>query len=78
LRTRTYELRGEFRNGGKSGLRGKPALVIIREKLLRPILAGIRKPTTGHKPTNCTPIDQHYENIRQDMFTLMQDLRIAA
>jgi len=54
------------------------ALVIIREKLLRPILAGIRKPTIGHKPRNCTPIDQHYENMRQDMLTLMQDLRIAA
>jgi hypothetical protein len=54
------------------------ALVIIREKLLRPILAGIRKPTICPKPRNCTPIGQHYENMRQDMFTLMQDLRIAA
>ena len=54
------------------------ALVIIREKLLRPILAGIRKPTIGHKPTNCAPIDQHYENVRQHMLILMRDLRIAA
>jgi hypothetical protein len=54
------------------------ALVIIREKLLRPILAGIHKPTITQKQTNSTPIDQHYEALRQDMFTLMEDLRIAA
>jgi len=27
---------------------------------------------------NHTSIDQHYENLSQDMFTLMHDLRIAA
>jgi hypothetical protein len=54
------------------------ALVILREKLLRPILAAVRKPRIRHPPRNSTPIDQHYENLRQDMFTLMQDLRIAA
>jgi len=54
------------------------ALVILREKLLRPILAAVHKPRNSHPPKNCTSIDQHYENLRQDMFTLMQDLRIAA
>jgi hypothetical protein len=54
------------------------ALVIIREKLLCPILAGVRKPTITTKPRNYTPLDQHYEAVRQDMLTLMQDLRIAA
>jgi hypothetical protein len=54
------------------------ALVILREKLLRPILAAVHQPQNSHPPTNCTSIDQHYENLRQDMFTLMQDLRIAA
>jgi hypothetical protein len=54
------------------------ALVILREKLLRPILAAVHKPRKSHAPKNCTPIDQHYENLRQDMFTLMQDLRIVA
>lgn len=54
------------------------ALVILQEKLLRPILAAVHKPRIRHQPRNCTSIDQHYENLRQDMFTLMQDLRIAA
>jgi hypothetical protein len=59
-------------------LRTIAALVILREKLLRPMLAAVHKPRISHPPRNCTPIDQHYENLRQDMFTLMQDLRIAA
>jgi hypothetical protein len=53
-------------------------LVILREKILRPILAGVGKPKTGRKPKNWSSIDQHYEAVRQDMFTLMEDLRIAA
>jgi hypothetical protein len=54
------------------------ALVILREKVLRPILAGVGKPKIGRKPKNWNMIDEHYETIRQDVFTLFQDLRIAA
>ena len=50
------------------------ALVILREKILRPILAGVGKPKMGRKPKNWSSIDEHYEAIRQDMFTLMEDL----
>jgi hypothetical protein len=54
------------------------ALVILREKVLRPILAGAGKRKTGRKPKNWSFIDQHYETIRQDMLTLFEDLHIAA
>lgn len=54
------------------------ALVILREKVLRPILAGVGKPKMGRKPKNWSPVDEHYEAIRQDMFILFRDLRIAA
>jgi len=54
------------------------ALVILREKVLHPILAGVGKPKMGRKPKNWSSIDEHYEAVRQDMFTLMEDLRIAA
>ena len=54
------------------------ALVILRDKVLRPILAGVGKRNTGRKPKNWSLIDEHYETIRQDMFTLFEDLRIAA
>ncbi len=52
--------------------------MILREEVLRPILAGIGKPKVGRKPKNWSPIDEHYEAVRQDMFTLMEDLHIAA
>ena len=54
------------------------ALVILRDKVLRPILAGVGKPRMGRKPKTWSPIDEHYEAIRQNMFTLMDDLRITA
>ena len=53
-------------------------LVILRENVLCPILAGVGKRKIGRKPKNWSLIDQHYERIRQDMFTLFEDLRIAA
>ena len=43
------------------------ALVILREKILRPILAGLGKPKMGRKPKNWSSIDEHYEAVRQDM-----------
>ncbi len=54
------------------------ALVILREKVLRPILAAVAKTTRPRKPNNPSLIDEHYETIRQDMVTLFEDLRIAA
>jgi hypothetical protein len=59
-------------------IRSIAALVTIREKLLRPILAGIGKRKLGRKPKNWSPIDAHYETLRQDMFLLFDHLRIAA
>jgi len=53
------------------------ALVNLREKILRPILAGVGKPKMGRRPKNSSSIDQHYEAVPQDMPTLMEDLRIA-
>lgn len=60
------------------GLRVMAALVILREKVLKPILAGAGKPKMGRKPKNWTQVDEHYELIRQNMFVLFQDLGIAA
>jgi len=59
-------------------IRTVAALVILREQVLRPILAGVGKPKMGRKPKNWSPIDEHYETIRQNMFTLFEDLHIAA
>ncbi len=61
-----------------SAVRVLAALVILREKVLRPILAGVGKPKMGRKPKNWTAIDEHYDFIRRDMFILFEDLGLAA
>ena len=71
-RTRRYSI-------PSAAIRTIGALVILREKVLRPILAGVvGKRKTGRKLKNWSLIDEHYETIRQDMFTLFEDLHIAA
>jgi hypothetical protein len=60
------------------GIRAIGALVILRDKVLRPILASVGSPNTTRKPKNSSLIDEHYEAARQAMLTLFQDLRIAA
>jgi len=59
-------------------IRSIAALVTLREKLLRPLLAGVGKPRQGRKPKNWSPLDQRYEVLRQDMFLLFDHLRIGA
>ena len=54
------------------------ALVILREKVLRPILSATVKQKTNRKPTHSDEIDQHYEAVRQNMLILLSNLRLAA
>lgn len=54
------------------------ALVLLREKVIRPILAGTVQNRVGRKPKNWSPLDTHYQAIRKDMLTLFEDLGIAA
>jgi len=61
-----------------AGVRTIAALVILRDKVITPILAGTAKPKIGRKPKNWSPIDEHYETIRKDMQVLFEDLGLAA
>ena len=54
------------------------ALVLLREKVLRPIRSAVRDQNTTPKPLNHSEIDAHYEAVRQNMLTLLAHLRIAA
>jgi len=60
------------------GLRALTALVILREKVIRPLLAASTRPQLHSKLTNPTPIDQHYENLRVGMHELFIELGVAA
>ena len=60
------------------GLRTIAALVILRDKVIKPILAGTAKPKMGRKPKTWSAIDEHYETIRKDMQTLFEHVGLAA
>ena len=53
------------------------ALLLIRDQVIGPILAGVRSPRRGRKPATWTPIDRDYETLRLGMQTLFHDLGIA-
>ena len=61
-----------------SAIRVMGALVLLREKVLRPILSSVHNPNATAKYANYAEIDQHYQAVRQSIFTLLNDLRIAA
>ena len=50
------------------------ALVVLREKVIRPLLAASQRPVSQTKPNHPTPVDQHYEHLRggmRDLFTAL-------
>lgn len=52
-------------------------LLTLHDQVIAPILAGIRSPRMGRKPTVWTAVDRDYEQLRIDMQTLFTDLGIA-
>ena len=61
-----------------AGLRAMAALVVLREKVIRPLLAASQRPEPQIKPNHPTPVDQHYELLRVGMRDLFTALGIAA
>jgi hypothetical protein len=53
------------------------ALLTLRDKVIGPLIAGIRTPRQGRPPKNWTTIDRDYETLRREMQTLLNDLGIA-
>jgi hypothetical protein len=53
------------------------ALLTLRDHVISPILAGIRSPRRGRKPTHWTTIDRDYETLRINMQTLFHNLGIT-
>jgi len=60
------------------GLRSLAALLVLREKIIGPLLAASTQPEPTAKPAHPTPIDHHYENLRTGMRSLFTELGIAA
>jgi len=78
--------KGMVRKIGKSrryepvpeGLRALTALLLLREKIIRLLLAASGQPEPPGMPANPVPIDHHYESLRTAMRVLFTDLGIAA
>jgi hypothetical protein len=59
-------------------LRAIAALLILREQVIMPILAGVRSPRIGRRPKTWTAADRHYERLRIHMQPLFEELGLAA
>ena len=53
------------------------ALLALRDHVIAPLLAGVRSPRMGRKPTHWTRVDRDYETLRINMHTLFHDLGIT-
>jgi hypothetical protein len=51
---------------------------VLRDQVITPVLAGVRVPRLGRKPTTWTRTDRHYEAIRLEVKALINDFGIAA
>lgn len=60
------------------GLRAMTALVVLRDKAIKPLLAASMQANPSHGAQNPTAIDRHYETLRTEMQALFQELGIAA
>jgi len=54
------------------------ALLTLRDRVIKPILAGVRSPRQGRPPRHLTAVDRDYEKLRLDMQSLFEHLGIAA
>lgn len=61
-----------------TGARTISALITLRDRVIVPILAGVRSPRLGRKPSIWTSADRHYEQLRVGMQALFNELGIAA
>ncbi len=59
-------------------IRTLAALFILREKLIKPVIAGAAKPRVGRPPKFLHPIDEHYQTLQRELLRTFQTLKLAA
>jgi len=60
------------------GLKAITALLVLREKIIKPLLAAAQAVRKARHPRNPTPLDLHYECVRLGMQGVFQELGLAA
>lgn len=69
--------RGRRYQVSPQALRTITALLVLRDQIIGPILAGVRSPRLGRKPAHWTAVDRDYEALRIGMETLFDDLALT-
>lgn len=62
----------------RPGIRTLAGLLVLREKVLKPLVAGIYRPRRGRPPKNVHPLDAHYQHLQREMLATLQTLKLAA
>ncbi len=70
-RTRAYR-------ATQAGLKAIAALVFLREKAIRPLLAAAQEIRPPRGSQNPTALDRHYETVRVGMAGILRELGVAA
>jgi hypothetical protein len=60
-----------------SGVRAMCAYLILRDKVIKPLLAGVVRPF-GRAPKNQSPVDQHYVRLREELNRTFETIGLAA
>jgi hypothetical protein len=60
-----------------SGVRTMCAYLVLREKVIKPLLAGVIR-TRGRPPKNISPLDQHYMALREELHRTFNTLGLVA
>jgi hypothetical protein len=60
------------------GIRKLAGLLVIREKVIHPVLAGACRPKPGRPPKLTSALDIHYQNLQKEMLATLQLLKLAA
>ena len=62
----------------RPGIRTLAGLLVLREKVLKPVLAGLCRPKRGRPPKTIHVLDAHYQNLQREMLATLQTLKLAA
>jgi hypothetical protein len=59
-------------------LRTIAGLLVLREKVIKPVLTAAPRKRRGQPPPDATPIDQHYDRLQHELRGLFDELGLAA
>ena len=61
-----------------TALRAMTAALVLRDKVIRPVLANLGKPVETFQPGAPSDLDEHYLRMQADLRSLFQAIGIAA